>query len=188
MTIEMNHRPTREEINAAAGKFVADVIQPPLKILFCGINPGLYSAAIGHHFGRPGNRFWPAIYGAGISYRLLSPYEEHELLVSGCGITNFVSRATASADEITPAELIAGEKELQHKVIEFQPQMLAVLGVSAYRTAFRQPRAVIGQQKELIRATIIWVLPNPSGLNAHYQLESLSRLFHEMKVFSDGIG
>lgn len=188
MTKEIHYRPTRDEISAAAGKFVADIIQPGLSILFCGINPGLYSAAIGHHFGRPGNRFWPALFGAGITPRLLSPYEEHELLVSGCGITNIVSRATASADEITQAELVAGRKELQRKVIEFQPRILAVLGVTAYRIAFQQPRAVAGQQKERIRETIIWLLPNPSGLNAHYQMESLSQLFHEMKVFSDSIG
>lgn len=177
----MIHRPTYAEIQAAAGKTVADVIAPDLKVLFCGINPGLYTAAIGHHFGRPGNRFWPVLYAAGITPRLLSPYEERELLQYGYGITNVVARATARADEINRSELVAGGKVLESKVTQYHPRILAILGVTAYREAFNRPKAGIGQQPEQINRTSLWVLPNPSGLNAHYDLPGLAQLFRELK-------
>lgn len=176
---EPSRRPTRAELQAAAGKTVPDVIAPDLKVLFCGINPGLYTAAVGHHFARPGNRFWPAIYRAGYTGRLLSPFEERELLKDGYGITNVVARATAAADELTREELVEGGRILKEKVRRYTPRILAVLGVGAYRTAFHQPKAVIGRQPEQIDQTMIWVLPNPSGLNAHYLLSELARLFRE---------
>jgi TDG/mug DNA glycosylase family protein len=174
-------RPTREQLQAAFGKTVADVIAPGLKILFCGINPGLYTAAIGHHFGRPGNRFWPALHQAGFTDRLLSPYEERELLHSGYGITNLVNKATASADELTKEDLIQGGLLLQEKVLDFLPDYLAVLGIGAYRTAFQRPKAHLGLQEETIDQTRLWVLPNPSGLNAHFQLDDLASLFRELR-------
>lgn len=178
---EPPYRPTRAEIAAAEGKTVADVIAPGLEILFCGINPGLYTAAIGHHFGRPGNRFWPALYAAGITPRLFSPYEERELLGLGCGITNLVARATATADALSAAELAQGGRHLVEKIRQYQPRILAVLGLTAYRAAFGQPKAQIGVQPGYLGGSLVWVLPNPSGLNAHYTLPELGRLFAELK-------
>lgn len=176
-----HRRPTPQEIQAAAGKTVTDVIAPGLNILFCGINPGLYTAAIGHHFGRPGNRFWPALYAAGITPRLLSPYEERELLTYGYGITNLVARATATAAELSRIELVNGGRVLEEKTRQYHPRMLAFLGVTAYRAAFDRPKAQTGPQPDRIGDTRLWVLPNPSGLNAHYQLTDLARLFEEVK-------
>ena len=150
-------------------------------MLFCGINPGLYTAAVGHHFARPGNRFWPALYAGGFTERILSPFDERELLQSGYGITNVVARATASADLLTREEIIAGGEELRAKVLRYRPRVLAVLGVGAYRTAFNQPKAVVGRQQDRIGNTSLWVLPNPSGLNANYQAPDLARLFSELK-------
>lgn len=175
-------KPTREQILAAAGKTVRDVIAPNLRVLFCGINPGLYTAAVGHHFARPGNRFWPALYQAGFTERLLSPFEERELLKRGYGITNVVARATATADHLTKKEMIEGGKRLATKVRRYQPQFLAVLGLGAYRAAFDSPRASVGRQEQKIADTILWILPNPSGLNANYQTKDLTRLFSELKV------
>jgi TDG/mug DNA glycosylase family protein len=175
------HKPTKAELQAAAGKSVPDVISPGLKVLFCGINPGLYTAAIGHHFGRPGNRFWPALYASGFTGRLLSPYEERQLLGRGYGITNLVNKATASAAELSAAELQTGGLLLVEKVHRYHPGFLAVLGIGAYRTAFGAPKATLGLQAEGIGDTAIWVLPNPSGLNAHFQLDDLARLFTELR-------
>jgi double-stranded uracil-DNA glycosylase len=174
-------KPTRAELLAAVDKTIADVIAPRLRVLFCGINPGLYSGATGHHFARPGNRFWPALHGAGFTDRLLTPWEERELLKSGYGITNLVARTTASADELENAELVAGRKKLLAKVKRYAPAYLAVLGVTAYRSAFEQPRAGLGRQQQDLGGTHIWVLPNPSGLNAHHQLADLIRLFRELR-------
>jgi TDG/mug DNA glycosylase family protein len=174
-------KPTRAQILAAEGKTVADVIAFNLRVLFSGINPGLYTAAVGHHFARPGNRFWKALYEAGFTDTLLSPFAERELLKSGYGITNVVPRATASADVLTKEEIIQGGLRLAAKVRRYRPRILAVLGVGAYRTAFDRPKAVVGRQEEKIGDTIIWVLPNPSGLNANYQQRDLTRLFAQLK-------
>ena len=174
-------KPTKEQLLAATEKTVRDVIAPDLRVLFCGINPGLYTAAVGHHFARPGNRFWPALYAAGFTDRLLSPFDERELLKSGYGITNVVQRATATADLLTKEEILAGGERLRAKVLRYHPQVLAILGLGAYRTAFNQPKAVVGRQPDLIGQTILWVLPNPSGLNANYQPAALARLFRELK-------
>jgi TDG/mug DNA glycosylase family protein len=181
-------KPTKEQLIAAADKRVPDVIAPCLRVLFCGINPGLYTAAVGHHFARPGNRFWPALYTARLTARLLSPFEERELLKSGYGITNVVQRATASADQLTHKELEAGGARLAAKVRRYKPQFLAVLGVGAYRVAFDKPTATVGCQEQRIDETILWVLPNPSGLNAHYQPPVLVRLFTELKSAVDLAG
>jgi len=174
-------KPTKEQLLAATEKTVRDVIAPDLRVLFCGINPGLYTAAVGHHFARPGNRFWPALYAAGFTDRLLSPFDEHELLKSGYGITNVVQRATATADLLTKEEMLEGGVRLRAKVLRFRPKVLAVLGLGAYRTAFNQPKATVGRQDDLIGNTVLWVLPNPSGLNANYQPSVLARLFRELK-------
>lgn len=174
-------KPTRAELEASAGRSIRDVIAPRLRVLFCGINPGLYSSATGHHFARPGNRFWPTLHGAGFTDRRLQPWEEHELLDQRLGITNLVARSSASADELEPSELVAGRRKLLSKVKRYEPAFLAVLGVTAYRTAFEKPRAVLGNQPELLGAAAVWVLPNPSGLNAHHQLADLIRLFRELR-------
>jgi double-stranded uracil-DNA glycosylase len=150
-------------------------------VLFCGINPGLYTAAIGCHFGRPGNRFWPALHAGGFTPRLLSPFEQHELLQWGYGITNLVGRATARADELTDAELRAGARALGRKVRQLRPGVVAFLGVGSYRTAFGRPAAVPGPLPEGIGESRLWLLPNPSGLNAHYRLADLAALFAELR-------
>ena len=174
-------KPTKEQLLAATKKTVRDVIAPDLRVLFCGINPGLYTAAVGHHFARPGNRFWPALYAAGFTDHLLSPFDERELLKSGYGITNVVPRATASADLLTKDELLEGGARLRAKVLRYRPKVLAILGLGAYRTAFNQPKAIVGGQQDLIGSTILWILPNPSGLNANYQAADLARLFRELR-------
>lgn len=177
--------PTRAELLAAASRTVEDVVAPDLRVLFCGINPGLYTAATGHHFARPGNRFWPALHDAGFTDRLLHPWEERELLRYGCGITNLVGRATATAAELTAAEYARGAALLEEKVDRLRPRWLAILGVGAYRTAFARPKAALGRQPEAIGFTRVWVLPNPSGLNAHYQKADLARLFGELREAAD---
>ncbi len=170
-------RPTRVQLLAAAGRTVPDLIAPDLRVLFCGINPGLYSGATGHHFARPGNRFWPALHRAGFSDRLLPAWEEHRLLERGYGITNLVARATATADELSREELVAGRRRLERRARRSGAAWVAVLGVGAYRTAFGRPRAVVGRQSESLAGAGLWILPNPSGLNAHYQLPDLVREF-----------
>lgn len=174
-------RPTRDQIRAARGKSVPDVIGPNLGVLFVGINPGLYSGAVGHHFARPGNRFWKALYGAGFTDRLLSPFEEHELLATGVGITNLVDRATAMAHELEPGELRRGVALLVAKVERHRPRFLAFLGLTAYRTAFGRAGATVGPQEESLAGSQVWLLPNPSGLNAHYQVPDLVRVFTELR-------
>jgi TDG/mug DNA glycosylase family protein len=175
-------RPSKADLAAAHGKTLPDVLAPGLKVLFCGINPGLYTAAVQQHFGRPGNRFWPTLHRAGFTPRLFAPSEQHELLQLGIGITNVVARATAAADELTREELIAGGKILARKVRRFAPRYLAIVGIGAYRTAFDRPKAKMGLQDDTIGETRIWVLPNPSGLNANYQPAQLAELFAELKA------
>jgi len=174
------HRPTKAELLAARDKTVPDVIAPRLKVLFVGINPGLYSGAVRHHFARPGNRFWPALHKSGFTPRRLSPYDERELLKHGCGITNLVNRTTAQAAELTEKELHAGARRLTAKIRRYRPRIVAVLGVGAYQAAFDYTRVRIGEQPERIGGVRVWVLPNPSGLNANYQLPELARLFRKL--------
>ena len=174
-------KPTREQLLAAYDKFVPDLIAPDLKVLFVGINPGLYSAAVGHHFARPGNRFWPALYAGGFSDRLLSPFEEAELLPRGYGITNVVARASARADELTAEEFIGGAKKLVRKIQRHRPRAVAMLGITAYRTAFNRPDAHLGLQDETLGGSKLWILPNPSGLNAHYQSRDLALIFANLR-------
>lgn len=177
----MPRRPTRAELLAAAGRTVPPVIAPGLRVLFCGINPGLYTAAVGHHFARPGNRFWPALYASGFTPRLLLPHEERALLALGLGITNVVARATATAAELSRAELETGGRRLVRTVRRYAPHALAVLGIGAYRAAFGCPDASLGERPERIGETRVWVLPNPSGLNAHYQPAELAQLFGALR-------
>ncbi len=173
-------KPTREELQAAAGNTIADIIGPDLRVLIVGINPSLYSGATGYHFARPGNRFWPAIAKAGISPRLLRPDEGECLLECGYGITNIVARATARADELSNEELIQGRHRLARKVGRHKPEIVAFFGISAFRQAWNMPKAKMGQQEVEIAGAKVWALPNPSGLNAHYQLNDLARLYREL--------
>lgn len=174
-------RPAKADLDAARGRVLRDVIAPGLDVLFCGINPGLYSGATGHHFARPGNRFWRALHAGGFTPRLLTGFEDRELLDFGCGVTNLVARTTATADELTPDEVIAGGKRLTRKVARYRPRWVAVLGIGAYRRAFDRPTAVVGPQSGRLAAAEVWVLPNPSGLNASYQLPALELAFRELR-------
>lgn len=167
-------------------KALTDVIAADLKVLFCGINPGMYSAVTGHHFARPGNRFWPTLYAAGFTDRLLKPNEERELLQYGLGITNIAARATTAASELTNDELIEGGQLLVSKIAAFRPRVLAILGVSAYRVAFARPKAKLGSQPETIGGSALWVLPNPSGLNAYYTPVALASVYREFRLAIEG--
>jgi TDG/mug DNA glycosylase family protein len=158
------------------------VIDHRLRVLFVGINPGLYSAAIGHHFGRPGNRFWPALFAGGFTPRLFSPFDEILLLPLGLGLTNLVDRATATADELSTDELRGGVRRLERKVRRYCPQFVAPLGLTSYRIASAQTKAKLGEQPERLAGARIWLLPNPSGLNAHHQPADLAKLFRQLRV------
>lgn len=151
-------------------------------MLFCGINPGLYSAATGNHFARPGNRFWPALHAAGFTPRLLRPWEKDQFLEAGYGLTNLVARATASAAELDPSEFVQGRRRLAGKVKRYRPCIVAFLGMGAYRHAFATPKAALGEQPERFAGARVWVLPSPSGLNANYQMGTLVALLRELKA------
>jgi double-stranded uracil-DNA glycosylase len=175
-------RPTREQIAAGEGRTVPDVIGKGLDVLFVGINPGLYSGAVGHHFARPGNRFWKTLHGAGFTPRVLSPFEEKELPGFGVGITNLVERATRGAEQLDAGELREGAGKVEAKICRYAPRAVAFLGVGAYRSAFGLPKASVGPQGRTICDADVWVLPNPSGLNAHYQLGALISAFGELRA------
>jgi TDG/mug DNA glycosylase family protein len=159
-----------------------DVIGLDLDVLFVGINPGLMSAAKRQHFARPGNRFWPALHAAGFTPRLFTSADQFELLTCGCGITNFVARATAGAAELDDEELRAGRRTLERKVRRYRPRVVAVVGIGAYRTAFDRPDATLGAQAERIGDALLWVLPNTSGLNAHHRPADFARAFAELRT------
>lgn len=158
-----------------------DVVADGLRVLFCGINPGLMTAATGHHFARPGNRFWPVLHLSGFTPRVLKPSEQHELPLYGLGITNVVARATARADELTAAEYVEGGRLLTAKVERLRPRWLAVVGVTAYRAAFGDRKAAIGPQERTIGDSQVWVLPNPSGLNAHWTAATMAEEFGRLR-------
>ncbi|MGI8817003.1 MAG: G/U mismatch-specific DNA glycosylase [Pseudonocardia sp.] len=176
---------TPAELAAARTRTIPDVLpgpdDPPLRVLFSGINPGLVSAATGHHFARPGNRFWPVLHAAGFTSRRLRPDEQGELAAHGLGVTNLCARATARADELSAAELVAGGRLLRDLVERVRPAWLAVVGITAYRTGFAAPRAGVGPQVERLGETRVWVLPNPSGLNAHWQLPDMAVEFARLR-------
>ncbi len=174
--------PTKAELLAAVSSTVPDVIAPGLRVLFCGINPGLYSAWARHHFARPGNRFWPALYASGFTGRLLRPEDERELLSLGYGITNLVERATLGSADLSRDELLAGGRLFKRKVKKYRPFAVAILGVSAYRLAFGCPTAQVGPQPRTMEGAQVWVLPNPSGLNAHFTPKLLAKVFRDCRV------
>jgi double-stranded uracil-DNA glycosylase len=175
-------RPDRAALTAAHGRTIPDVTAPGLAVLFCGINPGLWSGATGQHFARPGNRFWPALHAAGFTPRRLAPAEQWLLLEHRLGVTNLVVRATARADELSAAELRAGGARLAELADQLAPDYVAVVGVTAYRTAFARPNAAVGPQPEPLASARLWVLPNPSGLNAHYTPAQLAEEFRRLRV------
>jgi double-stranded uracil-DNA glycosylase len=175
-------RPNAEQLALAQDTTIPDLSGPGLRVLFCGINPGLWSGATGHHFARPGNRFWPALYRSGFTPRQFRPDEQAELLALGLGITNVVARTTAKADELTADEYRSGGQALAERVARLRPQALAVLGIGAYRTGFGRPHAAIGRQPEGMGDTQVWVLPNPSGLNAHYSLDRIAEEFGKLRA------
>ena len=179
-------RPTPAELDAARDATIPDVLADGLRVVFAGINPGLYSAATGHHFARPGNRFWPALHRSGFTPRQFRPDEQDQLLALGLGITNVAPRATARAAELSPAELREGALVLQDKMARFRPQWLAVLGVTVYRTAFGHPGAIVGPQAASLGPTRVWVLPNPSGLNAHWTPAALAGEFARLRLEATG--
>ena len=178
-------RPSRAELLASEGKGLRDVIAPRLKVLFVGINPGLYSGWSGHHFARPGNRFWRALHAAGFTPRVLHPSEQRALLRNRYGVTNLVNRATATADALAPAEFVAGRHRLAAKVRRYRPRTVAFLGMGAYCHAFALKTTKPGRQAERFEGARVWVLPNPSGLNANYQLPALIKLFTQLRATPD---
>lgn len=173
--------PTPADLQAAVDRTIPDLLAPGLSVVFSGINPGLWSAATGLHFARPGNRFWPTLHRSGFTPRQLDPSEQAELLPLGLGITNVAGRATARADELSRAELLEGGKVLRQKVLRLRPAWLAVVGIGAYRTAFGRRDAVVGPQEDRVGETHVWVLPNPSGLNAHWPPAALAEEFARLR-------
>ncbi|MEV1067770.1 G/U mismatch-specific DNA glycosylase [Streptomyces sp. NPDC050263] len=177
---------TKAELEAARDRLVPDVVAGGLRVLFCGINPGLMTAATGHHFARPGNRFWPVLHLSGFTPRLMRPAEQQDLPAHGLGITNVVARATARADELTAQEYRDGGRLLAEKVTRLKPRWLAVVGVTAYRAAFDDRKAKMGPQERLIGDTRVWVLPNPSGLNAHWTAATMAEEYARLRVAAEG--
>jgi double-stranded uracil-DNA glycosylase len=173
MVSQANPRPTRDELAAAVDKTVDDVIGPGLRVLFCGINPGLWSGAVGHHFAHPSNRFWKALQASGFTDEVLAPADEGELLEVGVGITNLVPVATRSAAELRPDQLRRGVQELEAKARRWRPRVVAFLGLTAYRIGFDRRHATVGPQPERLGDVTLWVLPNPSGAQAHYPFDRL---------------
>ena len=178
--------PTAAELEAADGRTIPDVLAPGLRVVFVGINPGRFSGATGHHFARPGNRFWKALHLGGFTDRVWSPSEDRNLPSIGLGVTNLVGRTTRAASDLDPSELRAGEARLRRIARRYEPAWLAVLGIGAFRTAFGEPRAALGEQATTVGPSRLWVLPNPSGLNAHHQLDDLARRFGELRTAAAG--
>jgi TDG/mug DNA glycosylase family protein len=173
-------RPTREDLQAAYGRVIPDVVGPGLRVLLVGINPSLYSGWTGTHFARPGNRLWRTLHEAGFTDRRLHPSETEAIVAAGLGITNLVARATARADELADDEIRAGVAPLRSLVERSRPVYVAFLGISTYRVAFGRPRAAVGEQPDAFAGAGVWVLPNPSGLNAHYQQPALTAAYAEL--------
>jgi TDG/mug DNA glycosylase family protein len=178
-------RPTKQELAEAYGRTLPDLVGPGLRVLLVGINPSLWSGWSGHHFGRPSNRLWPTLHEAGLTPRRLAPEDTAELQAAGIGITNLVARSTARADELSDDEIRAGVPRLRELVARWRPPAVAVLGVSAYRVAFARPKAVVGLQPEPFEGSALWVLPNPSGLNAHYQQPALTAEYAALRKSLD---
>ena len=174
--------PSRAELQAAYGAVVPDLVCPDLRVLMCGINPSLWSGAVGLHFATPGNRLWPVLHLSGWTDRQLDPSDTAEVLAAGLGITNLVMRATARADELAPAELRAGWSRVAELAARWQPDFVAILGLGAYRTATGDRSAAVGRQPGRLGGSGVWLLPNPSGLNASWQLPRLAQAYAELRA------
>jgi TDG/mug DNA glycosylase family protein len=174
--------PSRQQLQAAYGVTIPDLVGPGLRVLLVGINPSLWSGAVGRHFGRPSNRLWRTLHEAGFTDRLLDPSESDTLLAAGVGVTNLVARSTARADELADDEIRAGVAPLRALVERWQPPWVAFLGLSAYRTGFGEPKTGVGPRPGRFGGAAVWVLPNPSGLNAHYQQPALTRAYAELRM------
>jgi TDG/mug DNA glycosylase family protein len=174
--------PSKAELEDARGRTIPDVLGPGLDVVFVGINPGLWSGAVGHHFARPGNRFWKALHGSGFTDRLLAPNEDATLLERNLGLTNLVARTTARADELSADEIRRGAVELEERLAPLRPRFVAVLGIGVYRTGFGRRDAALGLQEQDLGGSRLWVLPNPSGLNAHHQLDDLTDRFRALRA------
>jgi double-stranded uracil-DNA glycosylase len=174
-------KPSKAQLQAASGRVIPDVLGSDLDVVFVGINPGLWSGATGYHFANPGNRFWKALHLSEFTDRQLAPSENTLLLESNLGVTNMVARTTARADELSDDELRSGARRLEERLARLRPRIVAILGIDAYRKGFGRPRALGRQQERLVGARL-WVLPNPSGLNAHYQLDDLIERFRELRA------
>jgi len=182
-------RPAAADLEAARDRTIPDVLPEPgapFRVLFCGINPGLYSAATGWHFARPGNRFWPALHLSGFTPRRLAPGEQDLLPGLGLGITNLVARATAQASELHATELRSGREHLAALADLYRPHVIAIAGVTAYRTAFDRRHADTGPQPDPLGPSRLWVVPNPSGLNAHWSLDAIAAAFSALRAAADG--
>lgn len=175
-------RPTPAQLEAARDVLIPDVIAPDLKVLFCGINPGLWSGAVSRHFARPGNRFWPALHASGFTPELFTSARQDELLALGLGISNVVDRTTARADELSVEEYREGARILTAKAAEYRPAWIAIVGITAYRTAFERRTAQIGPQDARIADSRVWALPNPSGLNARWTIPKLAEAFRAFRL------
>lgn len=183
LNTDPRYRPSRAELEAAVGLTVPDIVAPDLDVLFCGINPGLFTAATGRHFGRPGNRFWPALHQSGFTPRLFAPWEGPALLPLGLGITNMVMRTTATAAELSPEEYVAGSARLVALVEQYRPRVVAFLGIGSYRLAFGRKKAGLGLQPETLGTTALWALPSPSGLNANHTLADIAAMLRELRAW-----
>lgn len=173
-------KPTKEQRLAAVAKTVPDLLRPGLDCVFVGINPGLYSGAVGHHFAGPGNGFWPAMFAGGFTPRLFTAFDEAALLDDNYGITNLVARTTATADQLSKDEIREGGAQLRDKAERFAPRFIAMVGLTSFRIAFARPKAVIGSQPERLGPSQVWLLPNPSGLNTHHPPAVMAQLFREL--------
>lgn len=178
--------PSRAELLTAYGRTLPDLAGPGMRVLLCGINPSLWSGLVGYHFARPANRLWPTLHLAGFTPRRLHPSETDQLLAAGLGVTNLVARATARADELAPQEIRDGLAAVTAVAERWAPAYVAFLGLSAYRIAAGRPRAVVGRQDERLGPSGVWLLPNPSGLNAHYQLPDLVAAYGELRTAAYG--
>jgi TDG/mug DNA glycosylase family protein len=188
VSAEPTRRPTREQLQAAYGAVIPDLVGPDLRVLLVGINPSLYSGWSGRHFARPGNRLWRTLHEAGFTDRVLHPSQTEAIVAAGLGITNLVARATARADELSADEMRAGVEPLGQLVRRLRAPYVAFLGVTAYRVAFDRPKATVGRQPEPFEGAVVWVLPNPSGLNAHYQQPALSAAYAELGEAAAAVG
>ena len=184
----MSPPPTRAELEAAYGRVLPDLVGPDLTVLLVGVNPSLWSAVTGRHFGRPSNRLWPTLHQAGWTSRRLLPEDTDELRAAGIGITNIVQRATARADELDDDELRAGTARLDDLVTRWEPRWVAFLGLGAYRVAYGRRRAAVGEQPERVGGRPVWLLPNPSGLNASYQQPALTSAYAELRARAPAAG